>query len=1116
VGLEAELVNDSDSLRTYRLYATFASPSDELVALYGTANHPWVLDVSGSDVLFQSEFGGALGADISAAGLGLLPGLSQDSWWTVGAESSDDASNVQQAGTADAFDAFEAGAGFVVNSDAGGGLFSVPGSTPSAVAGDDLRVLIGQLTLSGYAQVTVNLQWRPNGGIMVHAMDQTLTVPENVGCTNSEACNYDASAAVDNGSCVFGEAVDGLGLVYACDGTCLNDADLDGVCDELEVLGCTVPQASNFDPQATDNDGSCVAEGCSDPEADNYAEWATEDDGSCFLAGCTDEASLSYNPNATVDDESCLYPDPSFQGLHSELVSDGEVQVHRLYASFTNPFDELVAVFGDSIHPLNIVTGTSFVQDAASNSPWQGAAGDSWLSIGGAAEDIQALGMAESLAGFEAGQGLTLNSSAGAMWFVYPGSGWGVPDSLGRVLLGQFASDGLVQISLNLQYLTQSGMTVQVFDAHISFPDLPFGCLDMAACNYNPLAELEDGTCDFSSCVGCTDGSACNYNPSATVDNDGCVYAGGGFDCGGLCLTDTDGDGVCDDFEVEGCTVEEAVNFDPGATENDGSCLLLGCTSSQAVNFDPNANQDDNSCLFLGCMDDNALNFESTANLEGPCQYADPGFVGLMWEELNPTADSVPVYRVYAQFSNPNDEVMAVFGTAEYPLVIESTAAFGQTESANWLADAGGTADSWLTIGAPSTFLESIGADEAAANFELGGDFVLNSSAGGMWFLLPDDTTSAGVPNGDGLVLLGQLVSSGQINLELNLQYRAPDGSAVMTVGASAQFPAGVVGCDDDAACNYDPSSTLDGACEFPLPWADCNGSCLEDSDNDGVCDVLEVFGCTDATACNWLIQATEEDGSCFYATAGTNCDGSCNLDTDGDGICEENEIVGCLDPGACNYNPEATEAGYCDNIEAGYNCDGFCLIDSDGDGVCDAFEVPGCTSPFACNFMLAATDDDGSCSYAESGYDCEGTCLYDLDGDGICDQDEVMGCTNANACNFNSLATDDGPCYFPPVGFNCLGECENDANNNGICDEVEASLPCMGADCCGVNAIWDPATQTCLPLGPSLCGSQTVWDPSSQTCVGFTDCPADLNANGTVDSGDLLFFLASFGAVCD
>ena len=41
-----------------------------------------------------------------------------------------------------------------------------------------------------------------------------------------------------------------------CDGNCLNDADGDGVCDELEVVGCQDESACNYDMDATDA-GDC-------------------------------------------------------------------------------------------------------------------------------------------------------------------------------------------------------------------------------------------------------------------------------------------------------------------------------------------------------------------------------------------------------------------------------------------------------------------------------------------------------------------------------------------------------------------------------------------------------------------------------------------------------------------------------------------------------------------------------------------------------------------------------------------------------------------------------------------------------------------------------------------
>lgn len=81
---------------------------------------------------------------------------------------------------------------------------------------------------------------------------------------------------------------------------------------EPEVLGCMDANSTNFNSDATKDDGSCTYEvvGCTDVDATNYNSEATKDDGSCtypVVLGCTDPTSNSYNPNATDDDGSCVY-----------------------------------------------------------------------------------------------------------------------------------------------------------------------------------------------------------------------------------------------------------------------------------------------------------------------------------------------------------------------------------------------------------------------------------------------------------------------------------------------------------------------------------------------------------------------------------------------------------------------------------------------------------------------------------------------------------------------------------------------------------------------------------------------------------------------------------------
>ena len=41
------------------------------------------------------------------------------------------------------------------------------------------------------------------------------------------------------------------------------------------------------------------------------------------------------------------------------------------------------------------------------------------------------------------------------------------------------------------------------------------GCTIQGACNYDPEADIYDGSCEFESCLGCTDSEACNYDETA-------------------------------------------------------------------------------------------------------------------------------------------------------------------------------------------------------------------------------------------------------------------------------------------------------------------------------------------------------------------------------------------------------------------------------------------------------------------------------------------------------------------------------------------------------------------------------------------------------------------------
>ncbi len=71
------------------------------------------------------------------------------------------------------------------------------------------------------------------------------------GCVYSDACNYDPSALSDNGSCIY------PAVGYNCDGICVADFNNNGICDFDEVFGCTYEEGFNYDPNATLDNGNC-------------------------------------------------------------------------------------------------------------------------------------------------------------------------------------------------------------------------------------------------------------------------------------------------------------------------------------------------------------------------------------------------------------------------------------------------------------------------------------------------------------------------------------------------------------------------------------------------------------------------------------------------------------------------------------------------------------------------------------------------------------------------------------------------------------------------------------------------------------------------------------------
>ena len=123
------------------------------------------------------------------------------------------------------------------------------------------------------------------------------------GCMDDLAINYNPLATEDDGSCIY-----------------------------LDIPGCTDTLALNYNPFATVDDGSCLtaSPGCMDDLAINYNPLATEDDGSCIyldiVLGCMDVTACNYNPEANLQDFTCEFAEEFYDcegGCLSDTDSDG-------------------------------------------------------------------------------------------------------------------------------------------------------------------------------------------------------------------------------------------------------------------------------------------------------------------------------------------------------------------------------------------------------------------------------------------------------------------------------------------------------------------------------------------------------------------------------------------------------------------------------------------------------------------------------------------------------------------------------------------------------------------------------------------------------------------------
>ena len=268
----------------------------------------------------------------------------------------------------------------------------------------------------------------------------------------------------------------------------INSANIDGIVLDYQLDGCTDTDACNFNPAATEDDGSC--------------------DYSCF--GCTDPEAVNWDEAATLDDGSCTYFETSCDFIGSEGWADLAAGVFAEVEVLTHEF----GVVGDGAFVLSLpevmeetATGNAFAVMAWNN-----------LAVSGLPNGFA---LSDAPSSMDPGTQVCLTYS-------------GTP-------LEEGVFDIVVSGDLILSVFGQP-YPVGSYSSTVSMLITPnvsgiVGCTYPLASNYYAFATVEDGSCLY---IGCTNATAINYNPYANVEDGSCEYD----TTTSGCPTDVDGDGA--------------------------------------------------------------------------------------------------------------------------------------------------------------------------------------------------------------------------------------------------------------------------------------------------------------------------------------------------------------------------------------------------------------------------------------------------------------------------------------------------------------------------------------------------------------------------------------------
>ncbi len=529
------------------------------------------------------------------------------------------------------------------------------------------------------------------------------------------------------------------------------------------------------------------------------------------------------------------------------------------------------------------------------------------------------------------------------------------------------------------------------------------GCMDDTACNFNPDATIDDGSClyddcngdcggeafvdDCGDCVGGLTGLTANYN----MDCNGDCYGSAYIDECGFCVGGNTGEEPC----AMDCNGEwggtafyddcgECVGGSTGLTENyamDDCGVCFGNNEDMDCNGDCFGDAFINDCGCVGgntglepdfcegCTDETAINYDPEATVDdGSCVYTMPAPEGFEYSQ------SIQQAFYYFAIATLND--------------VELT-------SEDWIGAFNGD----ICVGSvqwtgPYSVLPVMGDDgnDWTEGYMLTGEFpsfrIYEAASGEVYEATPSEDIAWS-----------------------NLSQPILDYLAAYST---------ILGCTDESACNFNPDATEDdGSCLYD----DCNGDC-------GGSAVIDDCGvCSGGNSGHEFNSDIDCNGDCFGSAMIDDC-GEC---TEGQTGLEYNYAMDCT--GTCYGEAVVDDCGICSGGTSGHEFNS----DMDCEGVC---------------WGEAVLDDCGVCSGGTTGHefnsdiDCNGDCF------GTAVIDDCGECTGGlTGLEFNYALDDCGVCFGENADMDCNGDCFGSAmiDDCGECTEGQTGLEYNYAmDCTG------------------------------------------------------------------